>query len=140
MRPRLALVPRQRGRHRGVVAVGGTSAGTCRDHSVGLHAGPIRALGQRDTVATAKKDMQSGEMLDGEGGPAIWAKAIPAAAQYRVGALRWDSRATSAWSDRSERTMLSSYADVDLVNDCDIATVRRQIEDRFKPLKGVAAQ
>jgi predicted homoserine dehydrogenase-like protein len=31
-----------------------------------------------DAVATAKKDMQPGEMLDGEGGYAVWANAIPA--------------------------------------------------------------
>ncbi len=31
-----------------------------------------------DAVATAKGDFQAGDMLDGEGGHAVWAKAIPA--------------------------------------------------------------
>jgi predicted homoserine dehydrogenase-like protein len=33
-----------------------------------------------------------------------------------------------------------SYDDVDLVNDCDVVAVRREMEDRFKPPKSVAAQ
>ncbi len=31
-----------------------------------------------DAVATAKRDLKPGEMLDGEGGYAVWANAIPA--------------------------------------------------------------
>jgi enamine deaminase RidA (YjgF/YER057c/UK114 family) len=52
-----------------------------------------------DAVATAKKDMPSGEMLDGEGGFAVWAKAILAARSLELGALpmggcpRWHSSA-----------------------------------------------
>ncbi len=40
-----------------------------------------------DAVATAKKDMKAGEMLDGEGGFAVWAKAIPAKRSLSVRAL-----------------------------------------------------
>jgi predicted homoserine dehydrogenase-like protein len=49
-----------------------------------------------DAVATAKRDMQSAEMLDGEGGFAVWAKAIPAARSLELAPCRWDSRTMSA--------------------------------------------
>ena len=40
-----------------------------------------------DAVATAKRDLNAGEMLDGEGGYCVWAKAIPASQSHRIGAL-----------------------------------------------------
>ena len=40
-----------------------------------------------DAVATAKKDMAPGEMLDGEGGFAVWANAIPASRSLDLRAL-----------------------------------------------------
>ena len=38
-----------------------------------------------DAVATAKRDLQPGDMLDGEGGYAVWANAIPASRSLAVG-------------------------------------------------------
>lgn len=40
-----------------------------------------------DAVATAKKDLKTGERLDGEGGYAVWAKAVPAIRSREVRAL-----------------------------------------------------
>jgi predicted homoserine dehydrogenase-like protein len=40
-----------------------------------------------DAVATAKRDLKEGEMLDGEGGFTVWGKLMPAAESLRVGAL-----------------------------------------------------
>jgi len=40
-----------------------------------------------DAVATAKRDLKAGEMLDGEGGYAVWANAIPASKSLREGGL-----------------------------------------------------
>jgi len=40
-----------------------------------------------DAVAVAKRDLMSGEMLDGEGGYTIYAKLIPAARSLALGAL-----------------------------------------------------
>jgi len=42
---------------------------------------------QGDAVATAKRDLKPGEMLDGEGGYCVWAKAIPALQSHQIGAL-----------------------------------------------------
>jgi predicted homoserine dehydrogenase-like protein len=40
-----------------------------------------------DVVATAKRDLAVGEMLDGEGGYTVWGKLLPAAASARMGGL-----------------------------------------------------
>lgn len=47
-----------------------------------------RATGFRgDVVATAKRDLAAGEVLDGEGGFCVWGKLMPAADSLAVGAL-----------------------------------------------------
>jgi predicted homoserine dehydrogenase-like protein len=40
-----------------------------------------------DVVATAKRDLKPGEMLDGEGGYTVWGKLLPAATSVRLGGL-----------------------------------------------------
>ena len=41
-----------------------------------------------DVVATAKRDLRAGEMLDGEGGACVWGKLMPAATACRSAACR----------------------------------------------------
>jgi predicted homoserine dehydrogenase-like protein len=38
-------------------------------------------------VATAKRDLRAGEMLDGEGGYTVWGKLLPAATSVATGGL-----------------------------------------------------
>jgi len=40
-----------------------------------------------DVVATAKRDLQPGEMLDGEGGYTVWGKLLPAEVSRKLGGL-----------------------------------------------------
>ena len=40
-----------------------------------------------DVVATAKRDLKPGEMLDGEGGYTVWGKLLPAATSRRIGGV-----------------------------------------------------
>jgi predicted homoserine dehydrogenase-like protein len=40
-----------------------------------------------DVVATAKRDLKAGEMLDGEGGACVWGKLLPARASLEIGGL-----------------------------------------------------
>ena len=40
-----------------------------------------------DVVATAKRDLKPGEMLDGEGGYTVWGKLLPAATSVAMGGL-----------------------------------------------------
>jgi predicted homoserine dehydrogenase-like protein len=93
-----------------------------------------------DAVATAKKDMQPGEMLDGEGGFAVWAKAIPAARSLELGALPMGLAHNVRLKRAIKKDQVVSYDDVDLANDRDVAAIRREMEDRFKPSKGIAAE
>ncbi len=57
--------------------------------SVGLRGEPTgRPDGWRaDAVATAKRDLRAGEMLDGEGGHLVYGRLAPAAASLAAGAL-----------------------------------------------------
>jgi predicted homoserine dehydrogenase-like protein len=40
-----------------------------------------------DVVATAKRDLKAGEMLDGEGGYTVWGKLLPASTSRQIGGL-----------------------------------------------------
>ena len=40
-----------------------------------------------DVVATAKRDLKAGELLDGEGGYTVWGKLLPAATSKKMGGL-----------------------------------------------------
>ena len=40
-----------------------------------------------DVVATAKRDLQAGEVLDGEGGAMVWGRCVPAERSLELGAL-----------------------------------------------------
>jgi predicted homoserine dehydrogenase-like protein len=40
-----------------------------------------------DVVATAKRDLKAGEVLDGEGGYTVWGKLLPADTSRRIGGL-----------------------------------------------------
>ncbi len=57
--------------------------------SVGLRSEPTgQAIGWHgDVVATAKRDLAAGEVLDGEGGYTVYGKLMPAAASLELGGL-----------------------------------------------------
>jgi predicted homoserine dehydrogenase-like protein len=71
-----------------------------RWHLIGLEVGiSVAAVGLRrestgaavcfnaDVVATAKRDLQTGEILDGEGGYTVWGKLLPAQKSIALGGL-----------------------------------------------------
>ena len=60
--------------------------------------------------------------------------------QSRVGALPMGLAHNVRLKRPIKKDQVVSYVDVDLVNDRDVAAVRHEIEDRFKPLKSIAAQ
>ena len=57
--------------------------------SIGLRSEPTGAPAafNADVVATAKRDLKAGEMLDGEGGYCVYGKLLPAAESVRMGGL-----------------------------------------------------
>lgn len=92
-----------------------------------------------DAVAVAKKDMQPGEMLDGEGGYAVWANAIPAARSLALRALPMGLAHHVKLKRAIKKDQIVSYDDVEMVNDLDVLAVRRKMEDTFRPATIVAA-
>lgn len=98
------------------------------------------ALGfEADVIATAKRDLVPGEMLDGEGGYTVWGKLVPAAKSLRAGGLplglahqvkvvRPVARGQSlTWADVAMDTTLAAYR------------VRREMETLFAPKAAVRA-
>jgi hypothetical protein len=67
--------------------------------SVALRGEPtgVATCWNADVVATAKRDLQPGDMLDGEGGYTVWGKLLPADTSVRWAACRWAWRTTSRW-------------------------------------------
>jgi predicted homoserine dehydrogenase-like protein len=57
--------------------------------SVALRGEPtgVAAAWHADVVATAKRDLRAGEVLDGEGGYTVWGKLLPAARSQAIGGL-----------------------------------------------------
>ena len=92
-----------------------------------------------DAVATAKRDMQPGEMLDGEGGFAVWANAIPARRSLDLRALPIGLAHNVKLKRAVKRDQIVSFDDVDLVADLDVVRLRHEMEDRFRPAAGPVA-
>ena len=85
-----------------------------------------------DVVATAKRPLKAGEMLDGEGGFCVWGKQTPAAHSLKDGLLPLGL----AHNVRLKRDIATGerlkWADVDY-NPNDLAVkVRREMEDTFR--------
>ena len=66
-----------------------------------------------DAVATAKKDMAPGEMLDGEGGFAVWANAIPASRSLALRALPMGLAHNVKLKRPIKKDQIVSYDDVE---------------------------
>jgi predicted homoserine dehydrogenase-like protein len=92
-----------------------------------------------DVVATAKRDLQAGEMLDGEGGYTVWGKLVPAERSLDEGALPIGL----AHKVRLKRAIANGavlrWTDVDMP-DSEAVRVRREMERRHMPPRAVAAQ
>ena len=84
-----------------------------------------------DVVATAKRDLTEGEMLDGEGGYTVWGKLMPASDSLALGGLPIGL----AHGCRLKRTIAAGapvrWADVEMDETQEIARVRREMETQF---------
>ena len=93
-----------------------------------------------DAVAVAKRDMQAGEILDGEGGFAVWANAIPASRSLQLRALPMGLAQNVKLKRPIKRDQIVSYDDVELVHDSDIVALRQEMESHFRPARSEAAE
>ena len=81
-----------------------------------------------DAVATAKRDLKPGDVLDGEGGFAVWAKAIPASKSLALKGLPIGLANNVKLKRAVPRDQVVSFDDVDLERDLDVVTLRREME------------
>lgn len=79
-----------------------------------------------DAVATAKRDLKAGEFLDGEGGFATWAKAIPATISTEIDALPMGLAHHVKLKSNIKQDQVVRMSDVDLVDDLDVVDLRRE--------------
>lgn len=96
-----------------------------------------------DVVATAKRDLQPGEMLDGEGGYTVWGKLLPAKASLAVGGvgglplgLAHEVKMTRP----VKQGQCLSWDDVAIDTRTEAYRLRRAMEDLFAPARALAAQ
>ena len=87
-----------------------------------------------DAVAFAKKDLVAGEMLDGEGGYAVWANAIPAARSLAEGGLPIGLAHNVKLKRAVARDAIVRFDDVELSGEADVVAVRRAMEDAARPV------
>ena len=103
--------------------------------SVGLRHEPTgSATGFRgDVVATAKRDLKSGEMLDGEGGYTVYGKLMPATDSLRLGGLPLGL----SHNVRLKRPIASGspvrWEDVEYDSTSEAVRFRREMERVFAP-------
>ena len=101
--------------------------------SIGLRNEPTGApTGFRsDVVATAKKDLRPGEILDGEGGYCVWGKQMPAAESLRIGGLPLGLAHNVKLTNAVRAGEPVRWADVE-VDEADLAVrIRREMERAF---------
>jgi predicted homoserine dehydrogenase-like protein len=87
---------------------------------------------QADVVATAKREIAPGEMLDGEGGYLVWGKLMPASASLARGGLPIGL----AHGLRVKRAVAAgttlTWEDVDSPEDAEAVRIRREMEAMFR--------
>jgi predicted homoserine dehydrogenase-like protein len=81
-----------------------------------------------DAVATAKRDLKVGEMLDGEGGYMVWANAIPATKSLAFGGLPIFLPKSVRLTRPATKDAMVSFDDVEMVRDLDVVALRREME------------
>jgi len=81
-----------------------------------------------DVVATAKRDLAAGEVLDGEGGAMAWGKCIPAARSQAMGALPIGLAQGFALTRPVARGAVLAWADVRVPAGDAAVAMRREME------------
>ena len=90
-------------------------------------------------VATAKRDLLPGDMLDGEGGYTVWGKLLPADTSMRMGGLPLGLAHNVKVVRAVKKGQSLSWADVAMDTSTDAYQVRREMESMFAtPLQKAA--
>jgi predicted homoserine dehydrogenase-like protein len=84
-----------------------------------------------DVVATAKRDLQPGEMLDGEGGYTVWGKLLPAERSLQIGGLPLGLAHDVKVVRPVKKGQSLTWSDVAMDTTTHAYRVRKQMEDLF---------
>jgi len=84
-----------------------------------------------DVAAVAKRDLRSGEMLDGEGGYTVWGKLMPAAASLKAGALPIGLAHRVKLKNAIAHGAVVRWDDVEIDAGADAVATRRAMEKKF---------
>jgi len=85
-----------------------------------------------DVVATAKRDLQVGDVLDGEGGYTVWGKLLPAETSRRIGGLPLGLAHDVRVVRPVKQGQSLSWDDVAVNTDTRAYRLRREMEAAFK--------
>ena len=86
-----------------------------------------------DVVATAKRDLKAGEVLDGEGGYTVWGKLMSAAESLSVGALPIGLAGNVTLTTDVRAGSTVRWADVRIDDTNTAVRIRREMEALFAP-------
>jgi predicted homoserine dehydrogenase-like protein len=86
-----------------------------------------------DVVATAKRDLVAGEMLDGEGGYTVWGKLLPATTSVHIGGLPLGLAHQVKLVRSVKKGQSLCWADVAIDHNTQAYKVRQEMESMFKP-------
>ena len=84
-----------------------------------------------DVVATAKRDLKPGEMLDGEGGYTVWGKLLPAARSREFGGLPLGLAHNVKLVRPVKKGQTLSWADVEMDTGTHAYRTRKAMEEMF---------
>lgn len=84
-----------------------------------------------DVVATAKRDLKAGEMLDGEGGYTVWGKLVPAKTSLAMGGLPIGLAHGTMLNANIAEGRAITWNDVEIDENADVVKIRREMERRF---------
>jgi predicted homoserine dehydrogenase-like protein len=117
-----------------------------RWHLIGLEVGiSVASVGLRgeatgsaigfnaDVVATAKRDLEPGEILDGEGGYTVWGKLFPAPKSIAVGGLPLGLAHGVKLVRAVAQGQPLTWADVAIDENLTASKIRREMEALFAP-------
>ena len=92
-----------------------------------------------DVVATAKRDLQPGELLDGEGGYTVWGKLLPATKSLDLGGLPLGLAHDIKVVRPVKKGQSLSWADVAMDTTTHAYRTRKAMEEMFAPPRARAA-
>jgi predicted homoserine dehydrogenase-like protein len=90
-----------------------------------------------DVVATAKRDLVPGEVLDGEGGYTVWGKLLPAATSHAMGGLPLGLAHQVTLQRPVRQGQSLCWDDVAIDTSTDAYRTRRAMEELFAPNRWV---